>query len=251
MLLSLFIIIPLLLAIVIYMLSFKDGKQVCDNYVLISYLYAVFYICLTAYVTIMTFVSYPSILKFLLDKKVPFYGYVAIVVFVLIAYIALFFTTILLPKRFLITKHILSLVVTLLGGIILSIIFATYAPDAIFIAFILTILLFVLLTLIAWKFQDYIVSRLNIVFIIMFVVLILLELVFLTFFPNSIFTSIIIFVVLIALCYILLVKTKKLIENSKKCTDDGVPDYVNEGLGLLLSFQNLLLQILQLRGKRR
>jgi hypothetical protein len=73
----------------------------------------------------------------------------------------------------------------------------------------------------------------------------------LIFFPNSILTSIIIFIVLLALCYLLLVKTKAIIENSKTCKDETHPDYVSEGLGLYLSFKNILLQILQLRSRRR
>jgi len=243
------IIIPLILAIVIYMLSFKDGKQVCDNYVLISYLYALFYICLTAYITMMIFLNLRSILNYLFTKDVSIYIYIAILVAILIAYIALYFVTILLPPKFVILKHVLSLFVILLGSILLSIIFFTYAPDAIFVALILTILLFIVLTIIAWKFQDYISSKVSIVFLIVFLILILMELILIIFFPNSILTSIIIFIVLLALCYMLLVRTKIIIENSKTCKE--YPDYVQEGLGLYLSFKNILLQILQLRSRRR
>lgn len=246
--LPLLIIIPLILAIVIYMLSFKEGKQVCDNYILIAYLYALFYICLTAYITMMIFLNLRHMLNNLFTED---YVYIVIVVVILIAYIGLYLLTIMLPKKFVVLKHALSLLVILLGSILLAIIFFTYAPDAIFVALIMTIVLFVVLTIITWKFQDYISSKIGIVFAITFILLIVIEIILLVFFPNSIFTSIIIFLVLLAICYLLLVKTKKLIENSKTCKEDYPPDYVSEGLGLYLSFKNLLLQILQLRSRRR
>ena len=247
--LPLLIIIPLILAIVIYMVSFKDGKQVCDNYVLIAYLYALFYICLTAYTTMLIFLNLRHILNYLFTADFSTYMYIAILVAICIAYIALFIITIALPPKFSILKHVLSLFVILLGSVMLSIIFFTYAPDAIFVALIMTILLFIVLTIIAWKFQDYISSNISIAFVIVFLILITMELILLIFFPNSILTSIIIFVVLLVLCYILLVRTKKLIENSKTCKSP--PDYVSEGLGLYLSFKNILIQILQLRSRRR
>lgn len=246
--LSAFILIPIVLAIVIYMLSFKDGKQVCDNYVLISYLYALFYICLTAYISIMAFVNYPAIFKYVVDKNLDLYVLSMVLLFVMILYLVVFFVTIILPPRFLIAKHLLSILVVILGGILLSIIFVSFAPDAIFIALILTILLFLILTFVAWKFQDYIASSVNMVFFIIFLILILLEGIMLIFFPNSILTTIVILIVLSMLCYILLVRTKRIIENDKKCE---IPDYVNEGLGLLLSFKNLFIQILELRSRRR
>ena len=245
------IIIPLIIAVAIYMVSVKDGRQqVCDNYVLIAYLYALFYICLTAYITMMIFLNLHNILNYLFTKDFNTYMYIAIVVAICIAYIALFMITIILPKKFVLVKHVLSLFVMLFGSILLAIIFFTYAPDAIFVALIMTILLFIVLTIIAWKFQDYISSNISIVFVIVFLILIAMELILLVFFPNSMVTSIIIFVVLLALCYILLIRTKIIIENSKTCKEEQPPDYVSEGLGLYLSFKNLLLQILQLRSRR-
>lgn len=248
---SLLITIPLILAIVIYMISFKDGKQVCDNYILISYLYALFYICLTAYITMMIFLNLHHILKYLSTKDVSMQMYMAIVIVISILYVILYIVIIILPKKYVILKHALSLLVILLGSIMLAIIFFTFAPDAIFIALIMTIALFIVLTIIAWKFQDYISSNIGIVFFIAFFVLLIIETLLLIFFPNSIITSIVIFIVLLALCYLLLVKTKIMIENSKKCKDDNLPDYVTEGLGIYLSFKNILIQILQLRSRRR
>ena len=248
--LPLLIIIPLVLAIVIYMISFKDGKQVCDNYVLISYLYALFYITLTAYFTMMIFLNMRHMIKFLDKQDFSFYTYLAILVVISLIYFGLFVLTIALPKKFVSLKHILSLLVIFLGSIILAIIFFTYAPDAIFVALIMTIVLFVILTIIAWKFQDYISSKVNMVFLFAFLALVVIEFIVVLLFPNSIFASIIIFLVLLGLCYLLLVKTKKMIENSKTCKDDMPPDYVREGLGLYLSFKNLLIQILQLRSRR-
>ena len=240
--LQLLVIIPILIAIIIYMLSFKNGKQVCDNYILISYLYALFYICLTAYIMLLIFINSKSI-----KLNLEWYIYLAILIGIIIVYSVLLLTVILLPKRFVIAKHVLSLLVILIGSVILSVIFITYAPDAIIIALLMTIILFVLMTIIAWKFQDYISSKIPLILFVMFFVIIIIEGILFYVFPNSIVTWIVIFIVLMMLCYLLLVKTKKMIENSKKCKDEGIPDYVSEGIGLLLSFQNILLQILQFR----
>ena len=242
------IVIPLLVAVIIYIVSFKDGKQVCDNYILSSYLYALFYITLTAYLSFMIFLQYPYIFEFLSKQNIGMYGYIAIAIAIVLVYIGLYITILLLPKLFAITKHLLSLIFILLGSLILSIIFITFAPDALGIALILTVILFIIMTIIAWKFQKYISSNIPMLVLLVFLILFIIEFLLLIYFPNSILTTIVIGVVLIVLCYILLVKTKKMIENSKSC---DIPDYVSEGLRLLLSFQNIFLQILELRSRRR
>jgi FtsH-binding integral membrane protein len=149
-----------------------------------------------------------------------------------------------IPPRFIIVKHIVSLLFLITGSIILAILFFTYAPDAIFIAFFLTVILFLIMTLIAWKFKEYISSKVTLLLVVVFLGMIIIEGIVLWFFPNSIINTIVILVVLMIICYLLLVKTKRMIENAKNCKE---PDYVQEGIGLLLSFQNILLQILQLR----
>jgi FtsH-binding integral membrane protein len=242
------IVIPLLVAVIIYLVSFKDGKQVCDNYILSSYLYALFYITLTAYLSFIIFLQYPHLFAFFSKQNISIYGYIAISIVIALLYLGLYVTVLILPKRYVITKHLLSLIVILLGSLIISTVFITFAPDALGIALIMTVVLFVIMTIIAWKFQKYISSKIPLLVFIVFIILVVIEFILLMFFPNSIITTIVICIVLIMLCYILLVKTKKMIENSKSC---DIPDYVSEGLRLLLSFQNIFLQILQLRGRGR
>jgi competence protein ComGC len=63
------------------------------------------------------------------------------------------------------------------------------------------------------------------------------------YYPNTLLEKGIILVVLMFISYLVLVKTKRMIENEKKCETEG-PDYVAEGTGLMLTFQNLFLRLL-------
>jgi FtsH-binding integral membrane protein len=80
-----------------------------------------------------------------------------------------------------------------------------------------------------------------------FLVLVIAELIIGLMYPSSMLEKIIILVVLMIICYLVLVKTKRMIENSEKCK---TPDYVRESIGFILSFQNIILRILQLRRGR-
>jgi hypothetical protein len=243
------IVVPLIVAVIIYLVSFKDNKQVCENYVLASYLYALFYITLTAYLSFLIFLHYPYILKFIVKKDLGFYSYLGIFIFISILSFVLYLTTIMLPKKYVILKHILSLIVILLFSIMISVIFITIAPNELGIALILTVMLFVILTIIAWKFQDYIATKIPLLVFFIFLILIMVEAIMIYYNPNSIITTFIIGFVLVVLSYLLLVKTKKMIENAKECKD--TPDYVSEGLGFWISFLNIFTQILELRIRRR
>lgn len=241
------VIVPLLVAVLIYIVSFKNGKQVCDNYILSSYLYALFYITLTAYLSFMIFLQYSNMFEFLQEKDTNTYMYIVLAFIITTIYVGLYTVVLLLPKEYVITKHLLSLIVILLGSIILSSVFITFAPDALGIALLLTVALFVVMTIIAWKFEKYISTQIPLFVLIVFIILFIIEFILLVFFPNSIITTIVIGIVLIIVSYMLLIKTKLLIENSKTCY---IPDYVSEGLRLLLSFQNMFLHILELRRRR-
>lgn len=238
------IIVPALLAIMIYMLSFKEGKQTCDNYILVAYLYALFYIMLMAYAIAMitTYIGHLDI-----PLETLLYGVIGIMFVDFMLLIMLLS----IPKTQFTLKHVISIIYVLISSLSLAVILITFAPKAIAMALILTIMLFVVLTIIAWKFQKYISSRVSLVFLGVFILFVFLQLGLTIFFNNSIITTVVIFIVLMLVCYLLLVKTKALIENEQECTKDGVPDYVKEGIGLMLSFQSIFIQILQIltRGK--
>jgi len=230
--------VPLVCAIVIYTISFKEGKQVCDNYVLVSYLYALFYLSLVAY-TIRGFMKSNMIhlsLGALIGTILAFFGIQLLMLST--------------PKEWVVWKHVLSVIFSALLGFLLSAFFAMYSISSVVPAVLATMVLFVALTLMAWKYQDSLASNLSWNMILLFLLLILTEFLVGMFYPNSLLEKGVILVVLMAISYLLLVKTKAMIENKKKCETEG-PDYVNEGTGLMLSFQNLLIRILDLFGKRK
>ena len=232
-------VVPLVCAIVIYTISFKEGKQVCDNYVLVSYLYALFYLSIVAY-TIRGFIKSNMInlsVGALIGTILAFFGIQILMLST--------------PKEWVVWKHVLSVIFSALLGFLLSTFFAMYSISSVVPAVLATMVLFVALTLMAWKYQDSLASNLSWNMILLFLLLILTEFLVGMFYPNSLLEKGVILVVLMAISYLLLVKTKAMIENKKKCETEGGPDYVNEGTGLMLSFQNLLIRILDLFGKRK
>jgi FtsH-binding integral membrane protein len=230
--------VPFVCAIVIYLISFKDGIQVCDNYILVSYLYALFYL------------SVVSVgIKVCIDKKwwkLSFGALMGLIASIFILQI----TMLSIPKEFFVGKHLLSIGFSMLLSLLLSSLFVVYAPSSIAMAALSTAVVLILLTLMAWKYQEQIASKVTMTMVVLFFVLIFAELLIGIFYPNSLLEKGIILVVLMMIGYLLMMKTKQLIENEKKCKEEG-PDYVNEGTGLMLSFENLLIRILSLFGKRK
>jgi len=223
------------------MISFKEGKQICDNYILVSYLYALFYLALLSY--------FVSILLQYEDKlnRIGVLGFFGIILLEIIAYIGL----ISIPKEQILLKHFVSILYIIITSITLAVIFTLYVPGSLVFTLFMTMVLFILLTLIAWKFQDKISSKITLIMIIVFILLVIIEFLISVFLPGSLLEKAIVLIVLMVICYLVLVKTKRMIEHRDSCEKDGGPDYVRESTSLLLTFQNLFLRILQLFGKNR
>lgn len=234
-------LIPVVCAIVIYMISFKEGKQICDNYVLVTYLYTLFYLALGSYF-ISILLQYENKLN-----KLSLGALLGLIVLYLVVY----FTMVYIPKEKLILKHLISIIYIMVTSVVLSIIFMMYFPESIIFSLLMTLVLFVTLTLFAWKFQDLLASKISLSLFIIFIVLIIAEFLISIFYPGSLLEKAIILVVLLVICYLVLVKTKRMIENRESCEKEGGPDYVKESTGLLLTFQNLMIRILELTGKRK
>jgi FtsH-binding integral membrane protein len=233
------LVFPVLLSIVIYMISVKDGKQVCDNYILVAYLYALFYLALLLY--------FIGILRVHFYEKIVDLNLVSIIVVSLI-YIVLYATILSLSNKYVVLKHFLSIAYILAASIILAFVFELYAPSSIVLALGLSTVLFIFLSIIAWKFQDKISTRIPLIVFLAFLCLIIAEILIGLYYPNTLLEKAIILVVLVVVCYILLVRTKRLIENEKSCT---TPDYVPEGIRLLACFNSILTRILDLFGRRK
>lgn len=232
-------VVPFVCAMVIYLVSFKDGIQVCDNYILVSYLYALFYLSIVSVG-----------IKVCIDKKWWNLSLGALMGLIVGLFVVQF-TMLNIPKEFFVSKHLLSVGFSMLISLLLASLFVMYAPSSIAMAALSTTVVFSLLTLLAWKYQEQIASKISMTMTILFFVLIFAELLIGIVFPNSLLEKGIILVVLMMIGYLLLIKTKQIIEHEKTCESEGGPDYVNEGTGLMLSFENLLIRILTLFGKRK
>lgn len=233
------LVFPVLLSLVIYMISFKDGKQVCDNYIMVSYLYALFYLALLVY--------FIAILHVHFHDKLVDLDLVSIIV-VAIIYIILYAAILILSNKYVVLKHFLSIAYILAASILLAFVFEIYAPASIVLALGLSTVLFVFLSIVAWKFQDKISTRIPLIVGLAFLCLLFAELLIGLYYPNTLLEKAIITIMLVVVCYILLVRTKKLIENEKTCT---TPDYVPEGIRLLASFKSIFIRILELFGRSK
>lgn len=238
-----FFLIPLIIMLIItYLSAFdKHGKPVCDRYMLNSYLYAVTYLVMMAW-----FISLIILNNYGIENMNLF-----VVIGLAILCVALVFIIYSIPKEMVLLKHALSVLFIGLSALFLSVLFQVFEIKSILFFIVMTILLFIILTGITWKYQDMISSRISFTLLIVFIILLVIELLIGIFFPGTIFEKAIILIVLIFICYLLLVKTKKMIEDSRTCIADKGPDYVNNGVSLVISFENILIRLLELFGKKK
>lgn len=237
----LLLVVPVLLAIVLYNTAFKDGKPTCDNYVLNTYIYAVFYLSLLGY-----FIA----LLMSMNIKWNQVGLGMWIFFSLVNIIA-YLAIVLISKKQVLLKHLLSLVYILSGSVFLVLLFELFFPGSIILSIGLTFLLFMILSIIVWKYPAYFTSSISLPLFIVFFILIIAEVFIQVFYPGSILEKAIILLVLMIVCYLLVVKTKRMIEQEKTCVQDDGPDYVRESIGLVLTIENMFVRILELLGKRK
>lgn len=232
------VLIPtIVFAIITYLSAFKDGKPTCDKYILNTYLYSVTYLLLMTYF-IMWIMHNPKMLA-----KINLIHFIIII----IAYIGLFFAIIYTSPQNFILKHILALFYVAVASFLLCMIFQYFDSKAVVSAGILSVILFVILSVLAYNFQNLISSKVSMAFFIVFILMAIAEFIIGLIYPSSMLEKLIILAMLMLICYLVLVKTKRMIENSEKCT---MPDYVKESIGFLVSFQNILIRILGLRRGR-
>ena len=223
----------IIMMIVTYFSAFKNGKQTCDNYILNTYLYTITYLFL---------LGYASILFSLYSTNLSLTTTIILLILYVIVYIAL----LTIPNDKQLLKHLVSILYIVLAAFLLNFIFIVFDSTAIATAILLSIALFIVLSIIAFKFKTLISSKISLTFVIIFFVMIFLEFFISMFYPSSMIEKVIILVVLMIICYLVLTKTKKMIENEANCAKEGA-NYVNDSIGFILSFQNILLRILDLR----
>lgn len=232
------VLVPVItFVIIVYLSAFKDGKPTCDRYILNTYLYSFTYLFLLMYFVLLAG-KYPDILGKLDMMRV--FG-------VVFLNMGLFLTIVLLPAEQYELKHVLSILFVAASSLLLNWTFMFYGSKTVLSAVIMTIVLFTILTIIAFRFQDLISSKVTLVFVIVFILLVIAQTIIGMLYPSSLFEKIIVTVVLMLVCFLVLVKTKAMIEHKEKCK---APDYVKESLGFIISFENILVQILHLKKNR-
>lgn len=238
----LFLIPTIAMTIVTYVSATEGGKLTCDNYILNSYLYTITYLFFMMYFVMAVIKYAPNIIKHIN------LGY--IIMFILL-HMGTLLGVLYLPKEYAMLKHIVGLLYIATASVLLSVIFFFFDSKAIISAVIMSIVLFVILSILAFNFKELISSKISIAFFIIFVIMVIAEIIIGYFYPSSLLEKAIILVVLMLICYLVLVKTKKMIENEAECEIQKGPDYVKESIGFIVSFQNILIRILQLRSGRR
>ena len=231
-----FLVLFIIFAAVSLNTSFEKGKPTCSKYVQNIYFYAVSYMFLLAWVVSLLYKN---------PKLAPDVGILGLVL-LLILYIGTYFAIMFVPEEHYILKHMLALFYIALSGFILYTIFDMFELKSVTYASLSAVVLFVVLTLFAFKFQNLISSKVSTAFIIVFVVMAIIELIIGLLYPFSNLEKIIVFAVLMLICYLLLKQTKKIIEQGATCTQ---PDYVKESISLIMTFKNILIRLLEIKGR--
>jgi FtsH-binding integral membrane protein len=235
-----FLILPtIIFAVISYNFAFENGKPTCDHYILNTYLYSVTYLFLMTYFVTLIMYQFPKLLE-----KVNMLHVIGVTIVNLITFAAIVFMS---SKQYGL-KHLLSLIYIATSSFLLSWIFAFFDSKAVLSAVIMSIVLFVILTIIAFKFQDIISSKLPLTFVMIFILMVIAQFIIGILYPSSLLEKIIIVIVLMLICFLVLVKTKGMIENKEECKS---PYYVKESIGFIMSFKNILIQLLQLKSEKR
>lgn len=233
-----FLVPVVAMAVATYASAFKDGKPTCDRYVLNTYMYAVTYMFMLAWFTAWM-MQHPKLLD-----KIDLVKLIAIFVVYLGAYFAVMF----IPKDMVLLKHMVSVLWVAVSSVLLAAAFIYFQTKSIMTAVLLSVVLFVALTLFVFRFPEKISSHVSWVFLVVFIVMAIAEFVVGMFYPSSMLEKGVILIVLMLICYIVLVRTKRIIEDGASCKQ---PDYPKESVGLVLSFKNILLRVLEVFGKRK
>lgn len=236
-------ILPLLIIMLIitYISAFdKQGKPKCDHYVLNCYLYAVTYLVMMLWFIIL-------FIEKNIDISSNLWAMIGLAIASFVSYLAIIF----IPKDMVILKHLISVIFISISALLLTTLFLFFELKSIIFAVVMAIILFLILTGFAWKFQEMISSKISLTFVIIAIVFIVVEMLVGIFMPGSILEKIIISIVLLIMCYFLLVKTKKMIENSQTCIEDKGPDYVKEGTGFVVILESFFIRLLELFGKSK
>jgi hypothetical protein len=239
------IVVGVILVFMINNYGYNDGKMICDNYVLNSYLYVVL-----AFVIMGIAVLVNN--KLNLVEKLGMIGF--LISFILSIVLIIVFKFV--DKNDLFKLHLVWVLFFICFGYTLTITHMVYRDNTniLYTGYILTILVTIVTGLFGYYYGQYIPKNIDIYLYGALILLIIVQL----FGPLMVkdldnFTYLTAFVGLIIFILLLLSYHKKMRNNAEKCTNDSaLPNYPNEAMGLVIKIVNVLQDILRLlKGRRR
>ena len=237
------IVIGVILVFMINNYGYNDGKMICDNYVLNSYLYVVL-----AFVIMGIAVLVNN--KLNLVEKLGMIGF--LISFILSIVLIIVFKFV--DKNDLFKLHLVWVLFFICLGYTLTITHMVYRnTNVLYTGYILTILVTIITGLFGYYYGQYIPKNIDNYLYGALILLIIVQL-FGPFMVKDLdnFTYITAFVGLIIFILLLLSYHKKMRNNAEKCTNDNaLPNYPNEAMGLVIKIVNVLQDILRLLNGRR
>tara|TARA_Y100000816_G_C26101762_1_gene584179 strand:+ start:2526 stop:3314 length:789 start_codon:yes stop_codon:yes gene_type:complete len=237
------IVVGVILVFMINNYGYNDGKMICDNYVLNSYLYVVL-----AFVIMGITVLVNN--KLNLVEKLGMIGFLLSFILSIVLIIVFKFV----DKNDLFKLHLVWVLFFICLGYTLTITHMVYRnTNVLYTGYILTILVTIITGLFGYYYGQYIPKNIDNYLYGALILLIIVQL----FGPLMVkdldnFTYITAFVGLIIFILLLLSYHKKMRNNAEKCTNDNaLPNYPNEAMGLVIKIVNVLQDILRLLNGRR
>ena len=239
--------------------SFKDKKPTCDRYVLNTYIYLT--------IALSLLISLVMIFNMLMPGYIMYLGGFFLILMIIQLLLSFFFiylihtipSTDVIKKRFVWGLFILNFSLVLLPFI--QAVILTGNEDIILSSIFITFAIVAALTLLIYISPDLIIKNTQswtpYVLIALFGLILayLIPMIFCAFGKCNLVTlnkwyyylaviGIIIFI------FIILYKTKKVVENSEKCKTPEDADYIKESTGLFISIINLFMDIVSARRRR-
>ena len=240
--------------------SFKDNKPTCDKYVLNTYIYLTMMFSLLIALILIFNMTMPNYTLYI--------GNMYLLVIIIQALISLFFiylihtipSTEVVTKRFIWLLFVLNFSFFLLPVIQMSI-YNGYT-DLVMSSMFITFAIVAGLTLLTFLSPDLIVKNSEswtpyiLIALITLILGYLIPMIFCAFGHCSLallnkWYYYLAIIGIILFIFVILYKTKIVIENSKKCKKPEDADYIKESSGLFISIINLFLNILSGRSRRR
>ena len=236
-----------LIVVTILNTAFKNGKFTCNRYILNTYLYVILAIIFIS--LLLSILKYKQI--FLL-KKINIHPYLCLIILFVGLIGSVFGIVNIDPKRVLL-KHLCWLVFVLLITLSFHPIHYSYYQAGlgkmITIAFLVTLVLVLTLTAIAFIRPDFIKLSWGPVLFFLLLGVIIMELLLLLIkgFVPTIMHRIISYIVIFIFMGYLLYDTKMMQIRAKQCTE-GSADYIKESVNIFLDIWNLFVRILSVQN---